>query len=799
MADENQRESKGEFQGTILYIHGSGPQLIPSLQKNEWDNALFGTAMGERTRMVAWSAPGQYLEPSTAMPRESARASVDLRFPPEVFTIPLDSSELVQRAAGHRPLADSDQRRLISLINQVQHNASVACAGSAETDDRWAATIAAYLSSLLIHDLVNYYIDEKQQNAIDTAFGSRLMQDDPSYIVIGHGFGGVIAYENLLYHQHKLAERVKLFVTVGAPWRLLTECDDGHSESTWPFEMSNGKLQWPSAVSQWIDLSDPQDPLSSRNSDLEQLQSIGVDCHAESGSIVESSLQPHDAFRYSLQPHDAFRYLQNDFLRDRLRRIVGQNYYQEIRDFTLALDVAEKIEDSPSEAKHEVLIQIRGDDQLNIGEVESSLMAELGRMIGVDDPEEVLKHFNVDRLKRFMAMELTSLQAEKLGAWLRAGPVDKAGRLSSARIWTDTGRSTMIDQSTHTVQARPSLKSYGATGDGIVWAVLDTGVRWSHPHFWNVDPSTGENFGNLRAAWDCSIRGRPPLRSAAWDNGWANVDFFEHDEIGDDRHGHGTHVAGIIAGADTFGTDTRYMGMAPKTQIHSYKVLRDNGWGKDSYVIKALDHVAALNEQSGRLVIHGINLSLGGDFDPRVYGCGHSPICQELRRLWQMGVVIVIAAGNAGHAELKSNQGTLHANMDLSIGDPANLDEAIAVGSVHKQRPSTYGVSYFSSRGPTADGRYKPDLVAPGERIASASNQFDPAQAPTHYVEMSGTSMAAPHVSGMIASFLSVRREFIGYPDRVKRILLDSCTDLQRDRYVQGLGMPNLLKMLLNT
>jgi subtilisin family serine protease len=61
---------------------------------------------------------------------------------------------------------------------------------------------------------------------------------------------------------------------------------------------------------------------------------------------------------------------------------------------------------------------------------------------------------------------------------------------------------------------------------------------------------------------------------------------------------------------------------------------------------------------------------------------------------------------------------------------------------------------------------------------------------------MSGTSMAAPHVSGLVAAFLSRRREFLNYPDHVKAILLDNCTDLGRDCYIQGRGMPNLMKML---
>ena len=59
--------------------------------------------------------------------------------------------------------------------------------------------------------------------------------------------------------------------------------------------------------------------------------------------------------------------------------------------------------------------------------------------------------------------------------------------------------------------------------------------------------------------------------------------------------------------------------------------------------------------------------------------------------------------------------------------------------------------------------------------------------------------MAAPHVSGMLAAFLSARREFIGYPDRVKTMLLENCTDLGRDPYIQGRGLPNLVKMLTNT
>jgi subtilisin family serine protease len=205
-----------------------------------------------------------------------------------------------------------------------------------------------------------------------------------------------------------------------------------------------------------------------------------------------------------------------------------------------------------------------------------------------------------------------------------------------------------------------------------------------------------------------------------------------------------------------------------------------------------------------------VNLSLGGPFDIEAFGCGHSPLCDELRRLWQQGVLVVLAAGNAGHARILSVNGNdeneeLDANLALSIEDPANLEEAIAVGSVHRTKPHTYGISFFSSRGPTADGRQKPDCVAPGEQILSC--RFDwvegtkqkPASIDDLFVAFDGTSMAAPHVSGLLAAFLSQRREFIGQPERLKRILLDNCTDLGRDRAMQGAGMPNLVRMLVGT
>jgi subtilisin family serine protease len=265
-----------------------------------------------------------------------------------------------------------------------------------------------------------------------------------------------------------------------------------------------------------------------------------------------------------------------------------------------------------------------------------------------------------------------------------------------------------------------------------------------------------------------------------------------------DPDGHGTHVCGIIAGTENYDEGADYVGVAPQAKIRAYKVLNDNGDGDDGWIIKALDHIAATNERASDLVVHGVNLSLGGYFDPTVYGCGHSPICRELHRLWRQGVLVCVACGNEGQITVNTTDGEFDLNTSLSIGDPANLEECIAVGSVNADKPHIFGISYFSSRGPTADGRLKPDVVAPGERIVSCNSNFSAAE-DTHYIEESGTSMACPHVSGLLAAFLSTRNEFIGRPDEVKRILLDNCIDIGRSPYHQGAGIPNLMQMLANT
>src|SRR6185312_8111188 len=261
---------------------------------------------------------------------------------------------------------------------------------------------------------------------------------------------------------------------------------------------------------------------------------------------------------------------------------------------------------------------------------------------------------------------------------------------------------------------------------------------------------------------------------------------------------HGTHVAGIlgaskaeiikIAEAKNEKPPSNVAdGMCPDILLFDFRVLARDISETEFAIIAALQFIRYLNDLDSLRTIHGANLSLSIPHDVRNFACGRTPICDECERLVSSGVVVVAAAGNHGYKSFQTAEGSYEGYAAFSITDPGNAENVLTVGATHRFWPHTYGVSFFSSRGPTGDGRLKPDLVAPGERIKSTFPN-------NNWGDLDGTSMAAPHVSGAAAMLLARYSELVGQPMRVKKILCDSATDLGRERSFQGRGMLDVLR-----
>lgn len=423
------------------------------------------------------------------------------------------------------------------------------------------------------------------------------------------------------------------------------------------------------------------------------------------------------------------------------------------------------------------------------------------QLAAVYDRDDV---FNVEKsmwTDSYIFAVLTKKTLDTLASWsIQEVPV-------VYKIWLDHQLERFVYESGRTIKCDAARSSFAAAGKGIVWAVADTGVDGTHPHF--------ETHETLKLVGGLSHHDFTTEHSNQEDSAAAALI---------DNDGHGTHVAGIIAGRTvpsekrggvkivvrtserkedntSISVDRPFLdeisGLAPYCKILSLKVLESAKEGDLSNLLAAIGFVQRMNDNGRSIKIHGLNLSLGYGYNPVWFAAGQSPLCVEVDRLVRSGVCVVTAAGNAGYGTVAQYGGNIERASHVgTIMDPGNAALAITVGSTHRDRPHSYGVSYFSSKGPTADGRMKPDLVAPGERIISCDATIKGEKGEVRFKEDTGTSMAAPHVSGAIAAFLSVRTEFRGQPERVKEVFMSGATDLKRRPEYQGAGLIDLMRAL---
>lgn len=295
-------------------------------------------------------------------------------------------------------------------------------------------------------------------------------------------------------------------------------------------------------------------------------------------------------------------------------------------------------------------------------------------------------------------------------------------------IWHDKPVQLFLDQSVPLIGV-PQLWQQGITGAGIKVAIVDTGIDTTHPDL----------VGRVIAFKDFVNEGLK------------------------DYHGHGTHVSGIVGGTGA-ASQGRFKGVAPDCLFIAAKVLGFNGYGESSGVIAGIEWAV----QQGAQVI---NLSLGsaGPCD----GTDAESVASDAAV--NAGTVMCVAAGNSGPS-------------GNTIASPACARLVITVGATDKSDQ----IAEFSSRGPTEDGRLKPDICFPGVNITScrAESTYLGNQINQFYTTASGTSMATPHATGSVA--LLLQQNPGATPQQIKDALMGTAKNLGLDPNTQGAGRGNV-------
>ncbi|MFG1819213.1 S8 family serine peptidase [Kribbella sp. NPDC049174] len=319
--------------------------------------------------------------------------------------------------------------------------------------------------------------------------------------------------------------------------------------------------------------------------------------------------------------------------------------------------------------------------------------------------------------------------------WKSLKPAVGARALNSgvSKIWLDGKVRAVLDKSVPQIGA-PAAWQAGYEGSGVEVAVLDTGVDAEHPDL----------AGKVKQTEDFSGSPTGPA----------------------DHFGHGTHVAATIAGTGAGAGGTR-KGVAPKADLLVGKVLGDDGYGYESWIIAGMEWAAA----EGAKVV---NMSLGGG--PTDGTDAMSLAVNDITA--RTGTLFVVSAGNEGR--------------DESVGTPGAAASALTVAAVDRND----ALADFSSRGPRlGDAGLKPEISAPGVDIVAARAKGTAMGGPVDdlYTAASGTSMAAPHVAGAAALLAQQHPDWTAV--QLKNALVSTAkTQPNQSVYAQGAGRVDLAR-----
>lgn len=425
-----------------------------------------------------------------------------------------------------------------------------------------------------------------------------------------------------------------------------------------------------------------------------------------------------------------------------LPNLTPNNFSPNIKGFSEPLSEKAPISESVSltetftkSADKPVSLIIQSSDQEKLASLKTELLkSNQNNQVTADLP--IINGFSIDVSSQDAQALQNLTQAQQSGAF--AVSVDQKSDFTSNDLFEINNTFTVFDKETNVMLGVEKLHEQGIKGKGTCICVIDSGIAM-HPDLKD----------RVIAFKDCVNGRKEPY----------------------DDNGHGTHVAGICAG-DGSHSGGKTVGVAPEANIVGVKVLDQFGHGTTSQIIKGIQWAIT---NKNKYDIDVINLSLGRPI-PRTRFL--DPMTMAVQVAEKCGITVVVSAGNDGPES-------------STICSPGNAPNAITVGALDDNgTPQTDDdwPAYFSSRGPTLyDNLEKPDIVAPGVDIISCSNEGD------EYIQMSGTSMAAPFTAGVAALMKGVNPKM--KPKDIKSILMAQATPfkytgLQRDTVGAGIITP---------
>jgi pimeloyl-ACP methyl ester carboxylesterase len=475
---------------TVIYCHGISNMPAEGVLRSEWDHALFGANQGERTRMAYWVDRERYPETAVVSTRAIGEDRASLR----------QGSEALLAASIQQSDAPGESEAFVaSLTAQLEAAAQTAAhrgaamggpaARSVEAKGLWSPVTAMFTQAFMA-DVNDFLFNKEKRERMVQTVKDRISTGGGPFVVVGHSQGSMVTYQALL--ELSAEAPVDLYVTIGSPLGLPQVTDvlqKWHGKKTLPI---------PTGVKRWVNIA--------QGGDIVCLDQSLADEYGRAGKpkIVDERLQgmvwpPSKA-------HSASGYLARRSTQETVLAALDRSRFQPVSPITVTRSLSEAL-DIEATARVPVLIELL-DGSAEAAEPRDSLETARSAVLSWIRSNVLKKPITADtialedQLDRYVAANLTRAEVERLAAAL--GQQYGGDAPAVYRLFGNSRKRALMHDSIHTVQARTAQLGYNACGQGITWAVLDTGIDSHHPHFHN--PAFAVK-GTVAADWDCTARG----------------------------------------------------------------------------------------------------------------------------------------------------------------------------------------------------------------------------------------------------------------------------------------------------